>query len=110
MIFWTAHITNGKMAPPLAAAVKALAAHFVCRPIPRKPIAKTRGQTGPSRNKRRSIGAAMAFAETWSVVNKIENIMERIKIASKRMRGGMIRQRGAKRKRPIAKVLWPTRE
>ena len=72
------------------------------------PMAYTRGKTGPSKKKKTSAGPAMPFALRESAKVRVLKMRQPRRTTIKRIRGAMIRQRGAKRKRPTAKVVWPT--
>src|SRR6516162_1027354 len=85
----TANMTQGKTAPPDAAAVKKAAPLFVIRPRPRNEIEKIIGQSGPSKKKTMSVMPAIVFAAEAPVSERAKAKMEKTR-APKKLRRSMM--------------------
>ena len=91
---------DGNSAPPVAAVVKIAAAHFVCRPMPRKQIGKLIGKI-PALKKERRIAIVM-LEYPVSVMVRAENIMAHRYRSSKVQRSLTKHSQSAVKKLPAA--------
>lgn len=99
----TACIGKGKIPPPQVAAVRKAEPAFVCRPSPRREMAKMRGNIGPSKKNTRREAAAMALVFIASTAGMLTMIIEKIKVPRndirRSSRGAIISVSPAKKKR-----------
>jgi hypothetical protein len=104
-------MAQGKIAPPPTAAVSHAAADLVERPTPRRAMAKIMGKMGPSKKRMAMMRPAIVFAEALlRAKTRMVKTRTPVTVRRRRMRGFIIRQRRAPRKREIVKAVCATLE